>query len=204
MYNYKTKLNLGCGDRYLNGFTNIDFPESDTIQKRKRQPDIIDDFTKLEYPNNYFEEIHLYHVFEHFMRHEAIGLMCRFNKMLVRNGVLIIAVPNVLQCMRDFSGLNNPRDKQLIRHMWGSHEAEWAVHKEGWYYESLKDICICTGYETYDYSINNNMVFPEIKICGKKVRNSSKGAIKEFLKPYDYGDGMLDGWMTYINRIIDK
>jgi predicted SAM-dependent methyltransferase len=81
------KLHLGCGCNYLEGYTNIDFPQSETVQNRTRKPDIEGNFLEIDYPKNYFTEIRLHHVFEHFQRQEAVRLLCDWNSYLEFNGI---------------------------------------------------------------------------------------------------------------------
>lgn len=199
---YSTKkLHLGCGDMYFDGFINIDFPQNMTVQNRKRLPDIEHDFLDIDYPLNYFEEIQLHHVFEHFQRHIAIGMLCRFNKMLELNGRLMISVPDTEVCISQFGLSSSKRKKELIRHMYGSHESFWATHHEGWYLDTLKEILGACGYE-YVNHVKNNTQWPSVTILVKKITVPNINNIVKFLEDYDFGDGMLKGWIEYIGTHI--
>lgn len=40
---------------------------------------------------------------------------------------------------------------KLLRHMFGSHEAAWAVHKDGWYEERFRSHLEALGYERLEF-----------------------------------------------------
>jgi predicted SAM-dependent methyltransferase len=64
----ETKLHLGCGQRHLEGYINIDFPASEHSVQDKSVADIQADITQLSYPASSIDEVRLHHVFEHFPR----------------------------------------------------------------------------------------------------------------------------------------
>jgi hypothetical protein len=192
------KLHLGCGDNYARGYTNIDYPLSeDSLFKRKWRPDIEGDFTKIEYPADFFEEIMLHHVFEHFQRQDALALACKWNKMLKMGGILILSVPDVEACMAEYLNANEYRRRGLIRHMWGSHEAEWATHHEGWYDKSISDALTACGFETINITKSGGQ-WPALMITTKKTTSPNVEKIVQFLKPYDFNTGLTKYWMAQI------
>lgn len=136
--NHTIKLHLGCGQRYLEGYVNVDYPSNKhNIAKIKVDKEI--DITTLSYPNFSVDEIRSHHVFEHFDRATALGLLCRWRNWLKPGGVLRIETPDL---MTSAWQLVNPlfsysQKEQVVRHIFGSHEASWAVHWEGWYKEKF-------------------------------------------------------------------
>jgi hypothetical protein len=49
-------------------------------------------------------------------------------------GKLVIETPDFKRCARSFAIRRNPaKQALLLRHVFGSHEASWAVHYDGWY-----------------------------------------------------------------------
>lgn len=82
------KLHLGCGKDKLPGFVNIDSSE-------EVGPDMLLDLDKdaLPFPDNSVDEIKVDHLLEHL--HNVIPLLNECNRVLTRNGVINISVPNV-------------------------------------------------------------------------------------------------------------
>lgn len=137
-----TKLHLGCGRFYIEGYENIDFDFSNhTVQN-----DIIADrycnVVKLSYPSSTVDEVRLHHVFEHFSRAVAMALLCRWCDWLRPGGVLRIETPDLMGAARAFVSPFTSHDvrQQIVRHLFGSHEASWAVHWDGWYGERFKRV----------------------------------------------------------------
>tara|TARA_R110001592_G_scaffold243682_1_gene504680 strand:+ start:2219 stop:2809 length:591 start_codon:yes stop_codon:yes gene_type:complete len=191
------RLHLGCGENYLNGYTNIDFSQDTTVQHRTRQPDVIGDFTKMVYESSSIAEVRLHHVFEHFQRHKAIKLLCTWNDWLVDGGNLVIAVPDIDRCISQYIKATSSRKRELIRHMWGSHEGEWATHHEGWTVENMNIFLKACGFEIKNNFINDGQ-WPEFITAAIKTHKPDYTKIENILMDYDYGDGMLLGWMKFI------
>src|SRR6185295_12103863 len=115
------RLHLGCGETYLEGYVNIDFPSSEhTIAHIKA--DKYADLRTLEYGVETVEEIRNHHVFEHFNRGEALGLLIKWRTWLKPGGILMIETPDFEESAREL--LNVPLEKKgpLIRHIFGSQE----------------------------------------------------------------------------------
>jgi predicted SAM-dependent methyltransferase len=65
--NAVVRLNLGCGDKILEGYTNVDVAP----ERAGKLPDIICDIRKLDkFSDNFADEILAVHVVEHFWRWE--------------------------------------------------------------------------------------------------------------------------------------
>ena len=144
------KLHLGCGERYFQGYINIDFPlDAHTVQS-KSVADIHANILDLKYPADYINEIRLHHVFEHFTRPVALALNASWSSWLSTGGILHIEVPNF---HRQTLAIINPETSFTtqalgIRHLFGSHEASWAIHCEGYSPQTLQYIL-----EQYSYTI---------------------------------------------------
>jgi hypothetical protein len=126
------KLHLGCGEKYLEGYVNIDYP--DTEQKViKTKADVFSDMRSLSYPENSVDEIRSHHLFEHFSRAEALKLITRWRSWLKPGGLLIIETPDFTSSAAMFLiATSMKRRFQLARHIFGSEEAGWATHKDYW------------------------------------------------------------------------
>ncbi|HEY8003496.1 MAG TPA: methyltransferase domain-containing protein [Phenylobacterium sp.] len=87
------KLNLGCGDKILEGFVNVDVVESRAGMK----PDVICDLHKLEpFENGSAEEIMAIHVVEHFWRWEVLDILKEWVRVLRPGGKMILECPNLI------------------------------------------------------------------------------------------------------------
>ena len=79
------KLNLGCGKKLMPGFINVDFqPKEAGVQ--------VHDLTK-PLPWKNCDEIHAYHVFEHFLRYEAEDILQNWIDALRPGGLLVLELP---------------------------------------------------------------------------------------------------------------
>ena len=79
-----TRLNLGCGRRSLPGFINVDFQEREGV--------VMHDLTK-PLPWKDCEEIHAYHLFEHFQRWESEDILKNWVSALKPGGLLVLELP---------------------------------------------------------------------------------------------------------------
>jgi len=144
------KLHLGCGGKYLEEYINIDYPpENHTIQK-ELVADIHADIKLLKYPKSSIEEIRLHHVFEHFPRYVACALIAIWYFWLKPKGILRIEVPDfnrmAFTMLSPFSSFK--RKAEAERHIFGSQEADWGIHYEGYTPKTLKLFLETYGYKT--------------------------------------------------------
>jgi hypothetical protein len=140
------RLHLGCGERYLDGYVNIDFPPSEHSVQQSSPADVFADITALSYEPGSVAEVRLHHVFEHFDRPTALRLLIDWRLWLGDDGLLVIETPDVERCMRDFV-LRPGRRGVALRHVFGSHEAGWAVHWDGWYEARYRETLAALGYD---------------------------------------------------------
>ena len=173
------KLHLGSGEIYLPGYINIDFPiDSQTVIKTKahKYADII----TLKYPENSIDEIRLHHVFEHFDRPTALALLCNWRTWLKPEGLLRIETPDAMSCFRMLSSpfLSYDDKQQVERHLFGSHEASWAVHWDGWYKERYANILPSLGFSNIRFSYNKWGLLRNIEVFAYK--NSDKFTFNKF------------------------
>lgn len=142
------KLHLGCGQNYLEGYTNIDFPLSEHNVQQASVADRHADLTRLRFKESSIDEVRLHHVFEHFPRHIACALVASWNSWLIKGGVLHIEVPDFEKNAKVvLSKLSSQKSKSVaLRHIFGSNEAQWATHYEGWTAKRLGDILAELGF----------------------------------------------------------
>ena len=97
------KLNLGCGDKILPDYINVDVVES----RRGFKPDVICDLHHLNpFEDNSADEILSVHVVEHFWRWEVLDVLREWVRVLKPGAVMILECPNLLSAAREL--LKNP------------------------------------------------------------------------------------------------
>jgi SAM-dependent methyltransferase len=112
------RLNLGCGDKLLPGYVNVDVAAS----RAGRRPDVLCDLRRLTpFESDSVEEILSVHAIEHFWRWEAADVLREWLRVLKPGGVMILECPNLAtacaELLKDpdcFAGAG--RDGQLT--MW--------------------------------------------------------------------------------------
>lgn len=137
----ETKLVVGSGNFPQSGFTNIDIEE-------KYKPDIVADFRTLSFEN--IEEIHARHILEHFSREEALKVLKLWHLWLKVGGRLLIETPDLERICSLFT--NQPErlwaDREHLNFaLYGSQEADWAFHKDGWWKEKFEKILPELGFK---------------------------------------------------------
>ncbi len=142
------RLHLGCGQRYLDGYVNIDFPASEHMVTVQRPPDRYADIADLRFEKGTIDEVRLHHVFEHFARPQACAFLVAWRSWLKPGGKLRVEVPDfnrtTLSMFNPASGLRG--ECVGARHLYGSNEAPWAIHLEGWTKRRLSFILRSLGY----------------------------------------------------------
>jgi predicted SAM-dependent methyltransferase len=127
------KIHLGCGEKYLEGYVNIDFPDSEQSIIKTKADVYYTNMQELSYPEGSLEEIRSHHLFEHFSRAEALKLLTRWRSWLKPDGVLVIETPDFTTSAAMFLQSSSLKRRfQLSRHIYGSQEAGWAQHKDYW------------------------------------------------------------------------
>ncbi len=165
------KLHLGCGRIYLKGYVNIDYPPEEQSIQSDIKADIYKDIAKLKYKKSSVDEIRLHHVFEHFSRYSALAQLCKWRDWLKVGGLLIIETPDALASFKMVISpfLNYTNKQQVLRHLFGSHEASWAVHYDGWYKEKFKHTLKELGFNKFSFKYTNRGVVKNIIVAAYKT-----------------------------------
>lgn len=92
------KLNLGCGEAKINGFTNID---TETACK----PDLVCNFVlkKLPFLDSSVDEIVMFHTIEHIRKVYHKRILLDFWRLLKPNGTLVMSFPEFSRCYKNWS-----------------------------------------------------------------------------------------------------
>ncbi len=136
--NEKIKLNLGCYDRKLYGFVNVDI-RSDV------EPDVVDNaFTLSKFEKNSVDLIYACHMLEHGDYGECESALKRWHEVLKPGGTLRLAVPDM---EAHFAHYYYHKDLRVLHStFWGSQRHPYDFHKNGWDFKKLKEDLESTGF----------------------------------------------------------
>jgi len=157
MENKTLKLHLGCGKNYLEGYTNVDLP-SENQELMKAKADVYKDIRELEYSENSIDEIRNHHLLEHFTRQEALKLLLQWRKWLKLGGLLVIETPDFEKCIELFLKSDTKTKFKIARHIFGSHESDWAIHKDFWDKTKFEFILNKLGFEMIEIKQFNSVL----------------------------------------------
>lgn len=164
------KLHLGCGDIYIPGYVNIDYPSNEHSVHQDLKADLYTDLKTLQYETESITEIRLHHVFEHFDRATSIQLLIAWYGWLGDNGILIIETPDFLRNIRNCLFGGEKKRAKILRHIFGSHEADWAVHYDGWYKAKYELFLQKLGYKDLKFEYNHWNNLHNITVRAQKYR----------------------------------
>jgi SAM-dependent methyltransferase len=91
------RLNLGCGDKILPGYVNVDIAPV----REGKSPDVLSDLRKLPFADEYADEVLSVHVIEHFYHWEAVEVLKEWVRVLKPGGTLILECPNLLTAAKN-------------------------------------------------------------------------------------------------------
>jgi SAM-dependent methyltransferase len=144
------RLNLGCGDKILPGYVNVDV----VAARSGLKPDVICDLHDLApFADATADEILAVHVVEHFWRWEIRDVLREWARVLKPGGRMVVECPNIVSACQTF--LENPRqfsreDQNGQRTMWVFYgDPQWKdplmIHRWGYTPDSLKELLAEVG-----------------------------------------------------------
>jgi len=145
----KIRYNLGCGDKILEGYINVDCVSS----RKGKKPDIVCNITKLKLKKNSADEIMAIHVIEHFYPWEAEKILNHWKSFLKPGGKIILECPNFLEAAKFFSKKRNQSQDNLNKFVYWpvygdpSHRDPLMMHKWGYTPASLISLLKESGFE---------------------------------------------------------
>lgn len=183
------KLHLGCGSSHFSGYINIDYPPEDHTVQVSSGADIYGEITALAFEQNSIDEIRSHHVFEHFDRATALALLTKWHTWLKKDGLLVIETPDFLGSVQAWLGdISFKRKQTLLRHIFGSQEAFWALHYDGWYKEKFEHVLQTIGYKIITISSSNYLDLVNVTVRAQKIDDISVDELsmrsKNLLKEY--------------------
>ena len=141
------KLHIGCGKRYLPGFKHLDiikYPHIDYVANA-------DNLNMFE--DNSIDEIYACHVLEHFNRNQIDDVLKEWNRVLIPNGILRIAVPDFESVVNEY--LESGKDlNRVIGPLYGRQDYETNFHYQTFDFKRIKDVLSKNGFckiERYDW-----------------------------------------------------
>ncbi len=167
---------MGCGQRYFNGYINIDYPLTEHSIQQKSVADEFANLFELSYSRGIVDEVRLHHVFEHFTRAQACALLASWNSWLKNGGILHIEVPDFKRTAQAAISPLSSSVKKIValRHIFGSQEAHWAVHYEGYSKFLIVKIIETFGFRVKKVSYNNWMGTYNIEVVAVKTSEITK------------------------------
>lgn len=132
------KLHLGCRDRKIHGFINIDImPEA--------KPDLVEDVITLpSFDVNSVNTIYCCHLSEHLTREESLKAFTRWHEILEPGGILRLSVPDLARVFEHYMLYKDLRKLQCF--LYGSQHNEFDIHKNGWDEKTLYEELMSVGF----------------------------------------------------------
>jgi hypothetical protein len=193
------KYHLGCGSMYLDGYVNVDFPQDHHTVNNLVKADIYADLMRM--PLEGCSEIRSSHVFEHFNYVDSFYLLYKWFLALEVHGLLIIKVPDLEALSKALSTATLEQSFRIIRYMYGSHEALWAYHINGWTSLMLSHVLSTMGFTIKEVvkTLDGNELFPNysMEIIAEKTRaipnNEVLSSVLGLFRLYKNGDTAFEG-----------
>lgn len=144
------RLNLGCGDKILPGYVNVDVVEA----RAGKRPDVLCDLHDLSvFPDNHADEVMAIHVVEHFWRWEVEAVLREWVRVLKPGGRMVLECPNLVSACETFlkdPDLYSREGKDGQRTMWvfygdPSWKDPYMIHRWGYTPDSLKRLMASVG-----------------------------------------------------------
>jgi len=136
------KLHLGCGNKRIEGYINIDIRYSPHV-------DEVDNIARLRaYKKDSVSVIYASHVLEHFTRYDYMHVLERWYEILKPGGILRIGVP-------DFENIVNyyikTKDLRILSGMlYGGQDYEQNFHHWCWDFNTLSTELKHIGFKTVE------------------------------------------------------
>jgi len=174
--NTPLRIHIGCGESTLTHYVNIDFPPSEHTVQTKIGANVFADITQLHFPQQTVDEIRSHHIFEHFDRQVALALLCAWQQWLKPGGLLVIETPDFNASVRLLMvpQYSYEQKQKIMRHIFGSHEAHWAIHCDGWYKEKFEHVLGQLGFNDITFEFTEWNLLHNIIVRAHKKKSFTR------------------------------
>ena len=132
----EVRLQLGCCDRKMPGFVNVDIRED-------QNPDVVCDISKINSKFKDVDMIYSSHVLEHFKRDEFMGVLREWYNTLKVGGVLRLSVP-CMEAAAEYYLETKDLSRMLLGLMYGDQGSDYHYHI--WDYKTMTQNLKDTGF----------------------------------------------------------
>lgn len=133
------KIHLGCGQKRLPGFINIDSRPSEGT-------DIICDMTSLPFEENTLEIVYMCHSLEHIPLYEVQPFLSKIYSLLCPSGKIYISVPD-FQALASLYLANITPLSMIVRAIHGGQEYSGNTHFMSYDYKMLSSFLYDVGFK---------------------------------------------------------
>jgi predicted SAM-dependent methyltransferase len=134
------KLHLGCGKKYIQGYTHVDLLDYEHIDYKVSAD-------KLSFAiDNSIELIYACHILEHFGRHEYENVLQEWYRVLKPNGILRLAVPD-FDAIVNYYSKNDKNINLFLGLLMGGQKDNYDFHKMIFSYDSLSHSLLKIGFK---------------------------------------------------------
>jgi len=169
------RLNLGCGNKALPGYVNVDIFDAPHINEKF-------DLYDVPYNDNTIEAIYSEHSLEHVPAVRAYQAIKEWYRVLRPGGELLLRIPNFERCCQEYINASDDQSRQwykytiygLQTHQFNNQPDEAEIHRYGFSPNEIKGLLEKEGFvidycETYD-----GLGTPSIGIRALKPLSSKK------------------------------
>lgn len=137
------KLNIGCGNRRLGGYTGVD-------AVARPGADIVAPAHAIPLEDGVAEEVLAVHLVEHVFAWEVPALLAEWYRLLAPGGRLVLEMPDLMKCARNLIDKREGRKPDQL-HMWGIFGDDtlrdpFMMHKSGWWFDRLAPLVKAAGF----------------------------------------------------------